>query len=913
MKNLYILSINRFYIFFLILINSLIFCYKSLPAQSTRSGIEINAETNEHPLSFLIYSNALVDVNSITIEIKSNNEFSSFNTVKENITIVPLNNKKLEIFCKSQAGSLCFISSDIPLLSFMVDSATFDTEYEITYLNFNSQEVFSENVNLRIPSDVLLSNRCSKNFINLNTGVGLANQQVDPNWITSYNTPVYVVSHNWPVSSSNANWVNYYPYNSGRENDSMIYIRKICSNKNTNGNINLCIAADNSAKVYFNNQLIAQTTNGNFGFMQFSCFNNIPVNINQGENVLKVSVSNLLGNTGFIITNSSLVSNSPSVGLLSDSCCSSSSRICGRKIWDKNCNGKSEAGDIPLSNWPISLMTPDGNTINTITDNDGNFCFDNLLPGQYILSEQLLDSWTASNSSGPFYVSLEPYSIIIRDFLNCKPPKCEELFTELENSDECCQTKFVINNHDNSGLQSITYSVSGGVINSITSSHCNYTSTPANLNGTSTGTINFNSQCTSQNPILFFVNASSSTASGNICITWNANYEQGGQTFSCSYITCINCERAPKFCNNNLNASPNIFAPTNTDYRKFIISNLKLPTSPIKSIKIKFINEPNPNHIGGGLVVDGLNRNWTYNNSGGPTNPYTKVDLACTGQEVHGPSAVNSVELNLGVDKTLIPPYSGIVSFEIVHCDGDTCELNYTWEPPVINNSNSTLRVTDSPQAKIKVLDLDFELPEGAQSFAIMVGDTTNKILATTPPAYNAENEKSNLVNFRVVSSINKVFYQQITSKHLIDNRKYKITLAIIHGEENQSDKIKTLVTYFDATGREIAFDEQLISGINIGALDSKNSISFKNIMNVYPNPTDKLININLTLDKSTRIILKIADNLGNEITNLIDDKYVESGNHNYQFDLSTLPSGLFQLVLNCSGNIYFEKFIISR
>ncbi len=66
--------------------------------------------------------------------------------------------------------------------------------------------------------------------------------------------------------------------------------------------------------------------------------------------------------------------------------------LCGTKFNDINGNGIKDGGETGLPNWTINLTG--AMTATVTTDNNGNFCFNNLAAGTYTVSEVLQSGWT---------------------------------------------------------------------------------------------------------------------------------------------------------------------------------------------------------------------------------------------------------------------------------------------------------------------------------------------------------------------------------------------------------------------------------------------------------------------------------------------------------------------------------------
>jgi|GEM_PF-1388104 len=76
--------------------------------------------------------------------------------------------------------------------------------------------------------------------------------------------------------------------------------------------------------------------------------------------------------------------------------------ICGIKFNDLNGNGVKDLGEPGLPDWEINIKNDDapGSTITT-TDENGNYCFDNLTAGTYTVSENNQSGWQQTSPVSP--------------------------------------------------------------------------------------------------------------------------------------------------------------------------------------------------------------------------------------------------------------------------------------------------------------------------------------------------------------------------------------------------------------------------------------------------------------------------------------------------------------------------------
>jgi hypothetical protein len=214
-----------------------------------------------------------------------------------------------------------------------------------------------------------------------------------------------------------------------------------------------------------------------------------------------------------------------------------------------------------------------------------------------------------------------------------------------------------------------------------------------------------------------------------------------GGNFSCAPTPTPTPTPTPQECCDRLAAVPYTQPNLDIDYRTFTITNLKAPVSPICSVDIVFNPTP-PFVTGGGLYIDG---------SLVPTgtrfiSPYNRIPNAGAATI----SAVNTVQFNLGVDYTLVPPWVGTVTFTVNHCDGSKCTLNYgpwTARPPrtpgdPINYYDSTLRL----EGNLHVLSFQLKRRERGTPInwiGFMVADGKGQIFAGSGSSASERGERS--------------------------------------------------------------------------------------------------------------------------------------------------------------------------
>lgn len=128
--------------------------------------------------------------------------------------------------------------------------------------------------------------------------------------------------------------------------------------------------------------------------------NGVPVNVTvpvaQGQHCIEIDVRNRSGvASGLMVTGQIVGAN-----LLTSVCCNPSSSVCGFKFNDANENGVWDTGESPIQNWTIQINGP-GGTQTQQTDPNGNYCFNDLAPGNYTVSEVNQAGWTQSFPASP--------------------------------------------------------------------------------------------------------------------------------------------------------------------------------------------------------------------------------------------------------------------------------------------------------------------------------------------------------------------------------------------------------------------------------------------------------------------------------------------------------------------------------
>jgi hypothetical protein len=98
--------------------------------------------------------------------------------------------------------------------------------------------------------------------------------------------------------------------------------------------------------------------------------------------------------------------------------------IMGTVFDDSNSNGAKEASEMGLAGWTLNLEQPAGAVIaNTTTSRSGNYAFNDLSPGEYVVSAVLPMGWSiVMPADGKYTVNLTDNNVIDQNFAVMKLP-----------------------------------------------------------------------------------------------------------------------------------------------------------------------------------------------------------------------------------------------------------------------------------------------------------------------------------------------------------------------------------------------------------------------------------------------------------------------------------------------------------
>ncbi|HVZ39770.1 MAG TPA: T9SS type A sorting domain-containing protein [Candidatus Kapabacteria bacterium] len=474
-------------------------------------------------------------------------------------------------------------------------------------------------------------------------------------------------------------------------------------------------------------------------------------------------------------------------------------------------------------------------------------------------------------------------------------------------ADSCCHYHIILSNALGA-TASLQYNVlppagsttPGAMVNNVQTLPCLPTSTvPPSLAGTTSGTLNFNTGCTGQSPLNLDIDASSTTASGEICIELIATIVSPatGQKVECRDTVCFRCNRAPQARCDSMSVKPFPFVDLDLSGRTFTIYNLKVPASPICSVKVSVTPPPGgPGVNGGGLYIDGVWKPWPFGTSVG----YTQI------LPVHGMPANNTVQFNLGIDYTI--GWVGNVNVTIYHCDGDSCTTQYgPWKATKKDVIPIGTPIDIQERAKLHAYRIAFPRDKAKgkniRAIAIRHSDPVETIVAVTGASFPCDTAADCNDLYESIRVKERTILLEL--RHPLDDGigGADATLTVLY-TSSKDQKPSVEIVYYDDAGQELGHDSTVVTGITTGGgADVPEGIpGILGSLNAYPNPTTGRCDLGFTLPMAGTVDLELVDALGRTAATFITHERMEAGQYHRAVDLGTLANGSYLVTLRVNG-----------
>jgi hypothetical protein len=530
------------------------------------------------------------------------------------------------------------------------------------------------------------------------------------------------------------------------------------------------------------------------------------------------------------------------------------------------------------------------------------------------------------------YHSTPSESIYFDNFCwRCTPQEsqcCRELFAATPTKDtSCCTFQWRLPNSGQAcgGIKKILYQVSGGTIDTLValSPSCVYTTAPPNINNTVSGSFNFGTPCFS--PITLYGELNPLTSSGQVKITFTVEFADGS---TCRDSLKLGCKPPPVQKCDSLAVSPYIMGDLQLSWRTFKVFNQKMPSSPIKEVKISFTpspcvtsSAPLGDWNGGGLFVGSSPRSWGVSNSGTPK--YSQISMQCPGgptaPQGPGPVPGSYVKFNLGIDYTC--NWQGTVTFTVIHCDGDTCRLSYDWcaKPP-----GSPCFVSVGPIGIYSVSGLTRKLivsQAGIQDTNHAIGFIVVRLDSSMIGRARLLSTGVKLTKADAARSIDGI-------KHIDDNailatvgdaindervpNEYTITPLF---ECERCDSVPYVIELYDKDANPI--DRQVLKAIqtvsSVGSQLIAPGGTMEGVLQIAPNPGDQSVTLRFMALYPGAVSLEIVDALGRQVFTWSD--YLDfAGPQEIGMSTERLATGRYQVRLRLpEGTVLTAPLVVVR
>jgi hypothetical protein len=83
--------------------------------------------------------------------------------------------------------------------------------------------------------------------------------------------------------------------------------------------------------------------------------------------------------------------------------------------------------------------------------------------------------------------------------------------------------------------------------------------------------------------------------------------------------------------------------------------------------------------------------------------------------------------------------------------------------------------------------------------------------------------------------------------------------------------------------------------------------------LNVFPNPSNSSVNFTFNVNDISNGTLQVYDYQGKIVNELFNNKQFFNGEYKYNLDVSTLPSGLYLVILDMEGKKSIQKFVVQH
>lgn len=502
--------------------------------------------------------------------------------------------------------------------------------------------------------------------------------------------------------------------------------------------------------------------------------------------------------------------------------------------------------------------------------------------------------------------------------LNCPPPidSCS-LFQPDTLGGTCCKGGLLsISPAGEKGIVKVSYSVANGVVQGFTS-NCTFTSIPANVAGTTSGTLNFPGTCSLQQ---LYGSLQTTSLSGEVTIFWTLTFATGR---TCVYVSRVTgCPPPPRICSDKIDVKQCNCGPTASQgYLDLMLTNAASPASTLCGVLITKLDPLSVPQTGYWASASFQNPAWT------------SVNVAGSGV-LFAPMAVPVNGIFHAQMYFFGTSFTGSIMIRLIHCSGngsDTC--TYVWRPAnpwVTPTDKATIpSLTLAKSSYDKLFSLPFRL----------IGPATPQINICAIKYWSITTLDDAAVSPTVVAVTGAEQYQDerarktglaaplekssMASRTVLFELQREIGLK--RGDSTEAFTIvfggirPTRLRYslYDATGSLISTDTVLVDSSRTTDVRPTTRLQRNEdflLMTGYPNPASDRLNIRYMTGSPQEIIFSISD-LDGGVVREIDEGNIFAGIHDSQVDISKLPNGSYIIRMKSSSGLISDpmKIVIVR
>jgi hypothetical protein len=478
------------------------------------------------------------------------------------------------------------------------------------------------------------------------------------------------------------------------------------------------------------------------------------------------------------------------------------------------------------------------------------------------------------------------------DLPPCDGTPCDSLINGMLDT-SCCEYDVTILNGVGSPITSISYSISGGTLNSLSTAPCAPVTAPTV--GSTSGVLTYSPPCAGSMGLS--IQATPTTPGGTISVQLVVHH---GQKDSCTLRFEYTCKKdhPPEKCD-DVKVKPFHFAGLNLSGRTFKVFNTKVPASPITHIDI--LPVPVPCFLqGGGLVVDITPTSWSV--------PYTRIPVSGF------ISANTQVQFNLGIDYTC--GWTGAINLVIHHADGDSCLYSYgPWKalPPVIGTGTVSTTGIDKKVYGNKLRLENKSSTASVKWISVHMESDSSYIIAGSGDHWEGTMLESGYARLDGYDQGLKEALFSFETPVAPSRFSDYFNLVVAHDTTVSGPPVIRWTTY-DENGDAIGTDTVRITTpvLSIRGEGAAPAPGDFQLLNFFPNPVQGSATINYVLGRDLPVRLELYDKLG-KFLETIDQGYRTSGMQTLRYSSSHLPVGTYYLKLSSESDQVIKPLVIVR